>query len=244
MLAYTRGMSTTTTPTDRPTRPAPSASSPNPTEGENASALPCGGPGCLQAGGQAAPHAYGVHTRGPRQLPPLPIYLGAQNTPAPTPAPAPAPTPTPTPEAAPEAERGLPGPAASTAPAHHDAPSSAYNPAALLRQLLLLLALLLGLALWLGGWQPATSSARLGWSHGTIDVVEGTDGDTGSRPLPPHDAGVLPAPDLPPMSSSLSPKMSSSLDTPPHPVDLPRAFFEGSGPGGASVNPPPSGSQA
>lgn len=226
MLAYTRGMSTTTTPTDRPTRPAPSASSPNPTEGENAPALPYWGPGCLQAGGQAAPHAYGVHTRGPRQLPPMPIYLGAQNTPTP------------------EAEGGLPGPAAPTAPARPDAPSSAYNPAALLRQLLLLLALLLGLTLWLGGWQPATSAARLGWSHGTIDVVEGTDGDTGSRPLDPHDSGVKPAPDLPPMSSSLSPKMSSPLDTPPRPVDLPSTFFEGSGPGGASVNPPPSGSQA
>ena len=234
MLAYTGGMSTTTTPTDRPTRPAPSASSPNPTGGENAPALPCWGAGCLQAGGQAAPHAYGVHTQGPRQLPPMPIYLGAQNTPTPAPVPAP--------EA--EAEEGLPGPAASATPARHDAPSSAYNPAALLRQLLLLLALLLGLALWLGGWQPATSSARLGWSHGTIDVVEGTDGDTGSRPLSPHDAGVLPAPDLPPMSSSLSTNMSSSLDTPPRPVDLPRTFFEGSGPGGASVNPPPSGSQA
>lgn len=166
----------------------------------------------------------------------MPIYLGAQNTPTPEAAPAP------TLEA--EAEGGLPGPAASTAPARHDAPSSAYDPAALLRQLLLLLALLLGLALWLGGWQPATSSARLGWSHGTIDVVEGTDGDTGSRPLPPHDAGVLPAPDLPPMSSSLSPNMPSHIDIPPRPVDLPRAFFEGSGPGGASVNPLPSGSQA
>lgn len=202
----------------------------------------------------------------------MPIYLGAQNTPTlapasePAPAPASASEPAPTlatapahapapatalapapdldPDQAPEAEGGLPGPAASTAPVRHDASSSAYNPAALLRQLLLLLALLLGLALWLGGWQPATSAARLGWSHGTIDVVEGTDGDTGSRPLPPHDAGVLPAPDLPPMSSSLSPNMSSPLDTAPRPVDLPRTFFEGSGPGGASVSPPPSGSRA
>lgn len=200
MTAYTRGMSTTTdTTTDtkpspyHPTRPTPSASSPNPTAGGNASALPCWGPGRLQAEGQAAPHAYGVHTTPAAEPAPMPIYLGAQNT------------PTPTPEA--EAEWGLPGPAASTAPARHDAPSSSYDPAALLRHLVLLLALLLGLTLALGGWQPHTSDARLGWSHGTIDVVKGTDGDTGSRPLSPNDSGVLPA------------------DPGGRPVDLPKAYL-------------------
>ena len=131
------------------------------------------------------------------------------------------------------------------APPSNHASNPAYNPAELAKALLALLGILLGLTLALGGWQPHTSEARLGWSTGSISVVKGTDGDTGSRPLSPHDEGVRPAPDnLPPMSSSLSTKMSSSLDTTPRPVDLPRTFFEGSGPGGASVNPPPSGSQA
>lgn len=121
---------------------------------------------------------------------------------------------------------------------------SPYNPTELAKALLALLGILLGLTLWLGGWQPHTSDARLGWSHGDIVVTKGTDGDTGSRPAAPHDGGVRPAPDTLPVSSSLSPNMSSSLDTPPRPVDLPRTFFEGSGPGGTSVNPPPSGSQA
>lgn len=218
MTAYTRDMSTTTD-----TKPSPH----NPTE--LAKALP-------------ALHAYGVHLEGGLPSHPMPIYLGAQNTPTTGDEQTPS-----RPEAAARPGADPTPPARGPArPPQRRAPASAgpYNPAELLKALLLLLALLLGLALWLGGWQPATSSARLGWSHGTIDVIEGTDGDTGSRPLPPHDAGVLPAPDLPPMSSSLSPKMSSSLVTPPRPVELPRTFFEGSGPGGASVNPPPSGSQA
>lgn len=84
---------------------------------------------------------------------------------------------------------------------------SPYNPAELAKALLALLGILLGLALWLGGWQPATSSARLGWSHGTIDVVEGTDGATGSKPLSPNDSGVLPA------------------DPGGRPVDLPKAYL-------------------
>ena len=71
--------------------------------------------------------------------------------------------------------------------------ASPYNPTELAKGLLALLALLLGLTLWLGGWQPHTSDARLGWSHGSIHVVEGTDGDTGAHPLDPHDSGVLPA---------------------------------------------------
>ena len=184
----------------------------------------------------------------------MPIYLGAQNTPTTEDEQAPLETGGGRP---PQGRPHLPGTrgtsatsatsagsAGSATPAQGPASAGPYNPAELLKALLALLGLLLGLTLWLGGWQPHTSEARLGWSHGTIDVIEGTDGDTGSRPLPPHDAGVLPAPDLPPMSSSLSPNMSSSLDTAPRPVDLPRAFFEGSGPGGASVNPPPSGSQA
>ena len=118
-----------------------------------------------------------------------------------------------------------------------DTKPSPYNPTELAKALLALLGLLPGLTLALGGWQPHTSDARLGWSHGTISVVEGTDGDTGSRPLPPHDAGVRPAPDTLPVDTVYSGQGS-------RPVDLPRTFFEGSGPGGASVNPPPSGSQA
>lgn len=82
-----------------------------------------------------------------------------------------------------------------------------YNPAELAKALLALLGLLLGLTLALGGWQPHTSDARLGWSHGSISVVEGTDGDTGSRPLSPNDSGVLPA------------------DPGGRPVDLPKAYL-------------------
>ena len=84
---------------------------------------------------------------------------------------------------------------------------SPYNPAELAKALLALLGILLGLALALGGWQPHTSDARLGWSHGSISVTAGTDGDTGSRPLPPHDAGVLPA------------------NPGGRPVDLPKAYL-------------------
>lgn len=131
------------------------------------------------------------------------------------------------------------------APPSNHASNHPYNPTELAKALLALLGLLLGLTLALGGWQPHTSDARLGWSTGSISVVEGTDGDTGSRPLSPHDEGVRPAPDnLPPMSSSLSTNMSSSLDTAPRPVEMSKTFFEGSGPGGVSVNPPTSGSQA
>lgn len=114
---------------------------------------------------------------------------------------------------------------------------SSYNPLALLKALLTLLALLLGLTLWLGGYRPDLSDARLGWSTGSIRVADGTDGDTGARPLSPHDSGVRPAPDRLPVDTVYSGQGS-------RPVDLPRTFFEGSGPGGVSVNPPPSGSQA
>ena len=85
--------------------------------------------------------------------------------------------------------------------------ASPYNPTELAKALLALLGLLLGLTLWLGGWQPATSSAKLGWSHGPITVVDGTDGDTGSKPLSPNDSGVLPA------------------DPGGRPVDLPKAYL-------------------
>lgn len=85
--------------------------------------------------------------------------------------------------------------------------ASPYNPTELAKALLALLGLLLGLTLALGGWQPHTSDARLGWSHGSISVVEGTDGDTGSRPLSPNDSGVLPA------------------DPGGRPVDLPKAYL-------------------
>ena len=112
----------------------------------------------------------------------------------------------------------------STRPAQQPSP---YNASSLLKALLALLGLLLGLTLWLGGWQPATSSARLGWSHGTIDVVAGTDGDTGSHPLSPNDNAPF----------HLAGQEGS-------PVDLPQTFFEGSGPGGLSLSPVPGGSQA
>mgnify|MGYP000878955347 CR=1 FL=1 len=85
--------------------------------------------------------------------------------------------------------------------------ASPYNPTELAKALLALLGLLLGLTFALGGWQPHTSDARLGWSHGSISVVEGTDGDTGSRPLSPNDSGVLPA------------------DPGGRPVDLPKAYL-------------------
>lgn len=117
---------------------------------------------------------------------------------------------------------------------------SSYNPLALLKALLALLALLLGLTLWLGGWQPHTSDARLGWSHGTIDVIEGTDGDTGARPLSPHDEGVRPAPDTLPKVDTVY----TQTDSGPSPVDHWETFFEGSGPGGASVRQGPAGSAA
>lgn len=207
MLAYTRDMST-----KEATRPTAQPSSPNPTEGEN-------GPAIL-APLEATPHVYGVHTRGPRRPAPMPIYLGAQNTPT---------------HRAHEAEQAAAeqaplGPQAHPSPARHDAPSSAYDPAALLRHLVLLLALLLGLTLWLGGWQPHTSDARLGWSHGTISVVEGTDGDTGAHPLSPHDEGVRPS--VPNATlRSVSPEPGEAA----LPVDHWETFFEGSGPGGASI---------
>ncbi len=94
---------------------------------------------------------------------------------------------------------------------------SPYNPAELAKALLALLGILLGLTLWLGGWQPHTSDSVLGWSHGSISVTKGTDGDTGAHPLDPHDEGVRPAPDTLPVSSS--------LDTSPRPVDLPKAYL-------------------
>ena len=104
------------------------------------------------------------------------------------------------------------------APPSNHASSPAYNPTELAKALLALLGVLLGLTLALGGWQPHTSGARLGWSTGDIVVTNGTDGDTGSGPLSPHDEGVRPAPDN-------LPHMSSSLDTPSRPVDLPKAYL-------------------
>ena len=180
----------------------------------------------------SSPHAYGVHTHRPLAPHPMPIYLGARNTsaaayrttPAPAhsaPAPAPAPAhsegPRPRPEEAPHltAEAG---------------PAQAYDPAALLRQLILLLTLLLGLTLWLGGWQPGQSDARLGWSTGTIHVVEGTDGDTGARPASPRDQGVRPANDHLPVDTVYHSPGPGGV-----PVDRWDTFFEGSGPGGSSI---------
>ena len=96
--------------------------------------------------------------------------------------------------------------------------ASPYNPLALLKALLALLGILLGLTLWLGGWQPHTSDARLGWSHGSISVVEGTDGDTGAHPLDPHDEGVLPA-------SPNATLRSVSPDSPATPVEMGKTFF-------------------
>lgn len=117
---------------------------------------------------------------------------------------------------------------------------SSYNPLALLKALLALLALLLGLTLALGGWQPHTSDARLGWSTGSIRVADGTDGDTGARPLNPHDEGVRPAPDTLPKVDTVY----TQPDNTPHSVDHWETFFEGSGPGGASVRQGPAGSEA
>lgn len=230
MTAYNRDMSTKTS-----TRPTTSASSPNPTEGGKAPTV----------SGAAAPstHVYGVHTQRPLGPHPMPIYLGAQNTPASAPtgrAPASAHDRAPL-----ETEGGSPSSPhrpGSQLPAHRHPeteggqphPIQAYNPAALLRHLVLLWALLLGLTLWLGGWQPHTSSALLGWSTGTISVVEGTDGDTGARILSPNDEGVLPAPDTLPVDTVYSPTPDGGQ---PHPVDRWGTFFEGSGPGGASVTP-------
>ena len=112
---------------------------------------------------------------------------------------------------------------------------SPYNPAELAKALLALLGILLGLTLWLGGYRPDLSDARLGWSHGSISVVKGTDGDTGAHSLDPHDEGVRPAPDTLPVSSSLYNGMPGSLGTTDHPVDHWETFFEGSGPGGSSI---------
>lgn len=114
---------------------------------------------------------------------------------------------------------------------------SPYNPTELLKALLALLGILLGLTLWLGGWQPGQSDSVLGWSHGTIHVVEGTDGDTGSRPLSPNDSGLRPAPDTLPVDTVYP-------ATPPRPVEQGHTFFEGSGPAGVSISPWSGGSQA
>ena len=160
--------------TNHSTRPAPSASSPNPAPAMNAHPNP-------SAAG-AAPHAYGVHTEAPLALPPMPIYLGAQNTPTTEAEQAPLET---------EGGRPLPGRTGT------GTGTPAYNPTELAKALLALLGILLGLTLALGGWQPHTSEARLGWSHGDIVVKTGTDGDTGSRPLDPADEGVRPAPNPP-----------------------------------------------
>jgi len=130
-----------------------------------------------------------------------------------------------------------PTPTTAAAPTSTQPDRQPYNPRALLKALLALLGILLGLTLWLGGYRPGLSDARLGWSHGSISVIKGTDGDTGAHPLDPHDEGVRPAPDTPPVSSSLSNGMSGSLGTTDHPVDHWETFFEGSGPGGTSVRP-------
>lgn len=163
------------------------------------------------------PHVYGVHPQAAGTSHPMPIYLGAQNT---------------TSAAAPHT-----APKARPAQAY----AQAYDPAALLRHLILLWALLLGLTLWLGGWQPHTSDARLGWSTGTIHVVEGTDGDTGSKPASPNDEGLRPASDLPPVDTVYP---STSSDIPARPVEMGRTFFEGSGPAGVSISPWSGGSEA
>lgn len=192
MPAYTRDMST-----NHSTRPATSASHPNPTEGGTAPAL--------LWGAHPADPVYGVHIEHAAEPAPMPIYLGAANTPA-------------------------------TEGSQHPT-TGAYDPGALLRHLVLLWALLLGLTLALGGWQPHTSDARLGWSHGSISVVEGTDGDTGARPLDPHDEGVLPAPP----NATLR---SVSPDSPAAPVEMPGAFFGDTSRLAPSVAPWSGGSRA
>ena len=121
-----------------------------------------------------------------------------------------------------------------------DTKASPYNPTELGKALLALLGILLGLTLWLGGWQPHTSDARLGWSHGTISVVEGTDGDTGAMPRSPHDEGVRPAPDTLPKVDTVNTQDGSGA----RPVEMGKTFFEGSGPGGASFSSPAGGSNA
>ena len=118
---------------------------------------------------------------------------------------------------------------------------SPYNPAELAKALLALLGILLGLTLWLGGSRPGLSDARLGWSHGTISVIKGTDGDTGAHPLDPHDEGVRPAPDTLPVDTVYNATSSGRVS---RPVDPGETFFEGSGPGGSSLHPLPGGVEA
>lgn len=243
MLAYTRGMST-----NNSTQPTTSASSPSPIEGGNAHP----NPGAAVAVGAALPHAYGVHTKQLVEPAPMPIYLGAQNTPtheaaheaaSPTHEAASPTSPTP-PAVASAAEEGderahleteggrpLRGTPSSSTPAQ------AYNPTELAKALLALLGILLGLTLALGGWQPHTSDARLGWSHGSINVVEGTDGDTGAMPLSPHDEGVLPAPP----NATLR---SISPDSPAAPVEMGKTFFGDTSRLAPSVSPWSGGSEA
>ena len=124
-----------------------------------------------------------------------------------------------------------------TRPTPSASPYSPYSPTELLKALLALLGLLLGLTLWLGGWQPHTSSALLGWSHGSISVTEGTDGDTGARPLSPHDEGVLPA--LP--NATLR---SVSPDSQVAPVEMGKTFFGDTSRLAPSVQPWSGGSEA
>ena len=195
MPSYTRGMSTTPTspanPTNHSTRPPAQASSPNPFEGGPAPALLDGATPARLEEAPPAPHVYAVHTPRPVEPAPMPIYLGAQNTPTTEDEQTPLETEGGRP---PQGRSHLPSTRAGSAtPAQGPSSAGPYNPAELLKALLALLGLLLGLTLWLGGWQPHTSEARLGWSHGTIQVVEGTDGDTGSQPLPVHDSGAIPA---------------------------------------------------
>ena len=149
----------------------------------------------------------GLHLAEARSLPPLELgWVEGEGGVAPTSSSSSSPT-SPTSPTSTSSSASVSRETLTARPTRPTKQPSPYNPAELAKALLALLGLLLGLTLWLGGWQPTTSDARLGWSHGTISVTKGTDGDTGAHPLDPNDSGVLPA------------------DPGGRPVDLPKAYL-------------------